>query len=96
MKQITLPYGTFYAKETDTHLHGVSIQSLVEHFGAILEGVAFAPGQKAHWRIDGKSVEVEIIKQCDVVTGYWNVIGQDGVLKLAHETDLDLVEEATV
>ena len=95
MKQITLPYGTFYAKESDTHLHGVLIQSLVEHFGATLDTVKFLPGQRVRWSIDGTSVEVEIIKQSTALPGYWLVAGANGLAVLAHEKDMEAVREVT-
>jgi hypothetical protein len=92
MKILTIQYGTFELPDDATHLHGLPIQTLVDHLGATLDYVRFVPGQRVRWTIGGSSAVVEIIKQSDALPGYWLVTSRAGLAVMAHESDLTAIE----
>ncbi len=96
MKIVTVKHGDYVIPDDATHLHGVSIQTLVDHFGAELDYVRFVRGQKVFWSIDGRSLEVTIHKASEALPGYWLVMGDNWLAVLAHEKDLKVIEPEEV
>jgi len=91
MKIINLPHGTFPVADDATHLHGVPIQTLVDHFFATLDYERFAVGQKAFWI--SRKTEVTIYRKREDLPGYWSVVTEGGQIKVLHESDLIVMDE---